>query len=160
MGGKRSTDVVLATKAALRSLADTLRMEVLRLSNAHSEYSVHCAFPSNFISPAFIQEQKNKPLLTKQIEGTDGPAEEVEKKFPSADRMAEVLMKGVEKGEYVVCDESVESGLFWAGMAGTSKKRGLGVWDNVLGVAMMVIWPYYRWKFDGMCRRDGKREGR
>lgn len=47
-----------ASKCAVRGLADTLRMEALRLSGPISTYTIHCAFPSNFISPAFIEEQK------------------------------------------------------------------------------------------------------
>jgi 3-dehydrosphinganine reductase len=48
----------LASKCAVRGLADTLRIEAHRLTCSASRYTIHCAFPSNFISPAFIQEQE------------------------------------------------------------------------------------------------------
>ena len=35
---------IQATKAAVRSLADTLRLEALRLSSPVSKYTVHCAW--------------------------------------------------------------------------------------------------------------------
>ncbi|KOS39072.1 hypothetical protein ACN38_g10099 [Penicillium nordicum] len=59
------------TKCAVRGVADTLRQEVLRYNTPAVNYKVHCAFPANFVTPSFIEEQKYKPELTKRIEGTD-----------------------------------------------------------------------------------------
>jgi 3-dehydrosphinganine reductase len=146
------------TKAAVRSLADTLRMEALRLSNPASTYTIHCAFPSNFISPAFLQEQTRKPELTKQLEGTAAPISELEKKLPTSDKMARTIMAGVEKGEFAICDDSLESGLLWANMVGTSPKRGLGIWDTILAIVVgLFVWPVIRRQFDNQCRKGRKK---
>lgn len=46
-----------------------------RYSGPVSTYSVQCVFAHNFITPTFIEEQKNKPGLTKRLEGTTGDLE-------------------------------------------------------------------------------------
>lgn len=146
-----------AAKCAVRALADTLRMEVLRYSNSAVTYKIHCAFPSNFISESFIEEQERKPALTKRIEGTTGAISELEKKFPSAEKMAGKILAGVQSGDFAVCDDSVESGLFWANMVGTSPKRGWGVVDSLYAfVVGLFVWPVLRRYFDSLCRADGE----
>ena len=55
-------------KAAIRSLADTLRNELQLFG-----IGVHCFFPGGILSPGFDTENINKPQLTKDIEGSDVP---------------------------------------------------------------------------------------
>ncbi|CAF9925818.1 MAG: hypothetical protein ALECFALPRED_003225 [Alectoria fallacina] len=73
-----------SSKCAVRGLTDTLRMEALRLSSPATTYTIHCAFPSTFISPAFLEEQKSKPELTKRMEDTMGSMADLEQRFPVA----------------------------------------------------------------------------
>lgn len=146
----------IASKCALRGLADTLRMEALRLSGPASRYTIHCAFPSNFISPAFLEEQKSKPELTKRMEGTTGSTAELEERFPSAEKVARGVIAGVERGDFALCDDSMESGLLFANMIGPSPKRGFGVLDSILGTVVgLFVWPIFRRRWDEMCRQDG-----
>lgn len=133
-----------ASKCAVRGLADTLRMEALRLSGPASTYTIHCAFPSNFISPAFVEEQKLKPALTKRMEGTMGSIAELERRFPFAEKVAQKIIAGVERGDFVLCDDSMES------------KRGLGVRDSFLAIVVgLFVWPVFRRRWDKMCKEDG-----
>lgn len=145
-----------ASKCAVRGLADTLRMEALRLSGPASVYTIHCAFPSNFISPAFLEEQKSKPELTKRMEGTMGSMAEMEQRFPSAEKVARGIIAGVERGDFALCDDSTESGMLFANMIGPSPKRGLGVLDSLLATLVgLFIWPVLRRRWDKLCRDDG-----
>ncbi len=131
-------------------------MEALRLSGTASTYTVHCAFPSNFISPGFIEEQKLKPQLTKRIEGTSGSTEELERRFPSAVKVAQGIIAGVERGDFALCDDSMESALLFANMIGPSPKRRLGIRDSVLATVVgLFVWPVFRRRWDRMCRKDG-----
>lgn len=154
----RSLTVPKASKCAVRGLADTLRMEALRLSSPATTYTIHCAFPSTFISPAFIEEQKSKPELTKEMEGTMGSMAELEQRFPSAEKVARGIIAGVERGDFALCDDSMESGLLFANMIGPSPKRGYGVIDSVLATIIgLFVWPVIRWRWDKMCKEDGTR---
>ena len=147
-----------ASKCAVRGLADTLRMEALRLSGPATKYTVHCAFPSNFISPAFAEEQESKPGLTKRMEGTTGSMAELERRFPSAEKVARGIIDGVARGDFALCDDSTESGMLFANMIGPSPKRGLGVQDSFLAVVIgLFVWPVLRRRWDKMCKEDGIR---
>ncbi|KAG5665010.1 hypothetical protein KAF25_008744 [Fusarium avenaceum] len=113
-------------KCAVRALADTLRCELKRYSGPMTKYSVHISFPSNFISPSFMDEIKNKPELTKQLEGTTAPMSELMQKLHSSKQVANYIIKKVDKGEFVICSE-YEAKLLFAGMAGPSPKRGIAI---------------------------------
>lgn len=140
----------------MRGLADTLRMEALRLSSSLTEYTIHCAFPSNFISPAFVEEQNSKPKLTKEIEGTNQSMADLEKRLPSSEKIAKKIISGVERGDFALCDDSAESGLLWANMIGPSPKRGFGLLDSILAVTIgLFVWPILRRRWDRLCKEDG-----
>lgn len=143
-----------APKSAVRGLADCLRMEALVYSSPTRKYSIHCAFPSTFISDAFFEEQKGKPLLTKEIEGTVGTPEELMRKHPSAKKEADLILAGVAKGDFAICDESVESPILFANMVGVSPRRGLGIYDMIMSLVMAFAWPLIgRPWWDGLCKK-------
>jgi 3-dehydrosphinganine reductase len=144
-----------AAKCAVRAFADTLRSEVLRYSGAASTYTIHCAFPSNFVSPAFIDEQKSKPDLTKRIEGTEASASELERKLHSSEQVAKYIIGRVGQGDFAICSE-FEAAVLFANMMGPSPKRGFGIVDSFLALLMtFFIWPVVRRRFDSMCVADG-----
>jgi 3-dehydrosphinganine reductase len=129
-------------------------MEALVYSSPTRTYSIHCAFPSTFISDAFFEEQKDKPHLTKEIEGTVGTEEEMIKKHPSAKKMTDIILTGLAKGDFAICDESLESPLLFANMVGVTPKRGLGIVDALVGVLMVFAWPLVgRRLWDGLCKK-------
>ncbi|RYP27316.1 hypothetical protein DL767_007740 [Monosporascus sp. MG133] len=143
-----------APKSAVRGLADCLRMEALVYSSPTRKYSIHCAFPSTFISDAFFEEQKGKPLLTKEIEGTVGTPEELMRKHPSAKKEADLILAGVAKGDFAICDGSVESPLLFANMVGVSPRRGLGIYDTIMSLVVAFAWPLIgRPWWDGLCKK-------
>ena len=131
-------------------------MEVLQYTNPAKkiEYTIHVAFPSNISTEGFFEEQKNKPQLAKEMEGSALSSAELEKKLPSAEKVARIILAGVEKGDFAVCD-SFESGLLWANTIGPSPRRGLGIMDTLLALLVsMVIWPFQRRQWDSMCRKN------
>jgi 3-dehydrosphinganine reductase len=135
----------IAAKCAQRALADTLRQEVQMHSGGISKYSIHCAFPANFWSETFIEEQKSKPQLTKVIESTDRPIEDLQRKLLSAEKIAEHIVEAVMKGDdFIICTDFISSVLF-SGMTGPSPKRGWGIVDGMFGVlSNLLVWPMLR----------------
>jgi 3-dehydrosphinganine reductase len=125
----------------------------MRYSNAASLYSVHIAFPSNFISPSFISEQKTKPQLTKQIEGTSAHLSELTNKLHNAKQVADAIIVAVDKGEFVICTE-LEASLLFGGMVGVSPRRGFGIVDSILVLLSGIFWPLLRWWCDWMVTKD------
>ncbi|KAF2020601.1 short chain dehydrogenase [Aaosphaeria arxii CBS 175.79] len=144
------------SKAAVRGLADTLRMEALYYSNPGTKYTIQCAFPSNIMTDAFIEEQKNKPQLTKEMEETNKDLDELKKKLPSAAKVAQYIVSRLNSDDFAICD-SLASELLWSNMIGPSPKRGLGVADSILSFLVgTAIWPFQRRRWDKMCVQAGQ----
>ncbi|KAJ5184841.1 short chain dehydrogenase/reductase family oxidoreductase [Penicillium cf. griseofulvum] len=141
------------TKCAVRGVADTLRQEVLRYNTAAVNYKIHCAFPGNFVTPSFIEEQKHKPELTKRIEGTDKAIHELVKKIPSPTEVAKRILSGVARDEYALWHD-FESSLLLSNMLGPTPKRGFGIVDSLLMVLAWIVWPFVRRQHDELCRKD------
>lgn len=144
-------------KCAVRALADTLRMEVLRYNCPASTYSIHCAFPADFVSPGFILEQNTKTPLTKRIQGVDRPFEELKARFPSSEKVASLIIAAVDRGDFVICEDSFAASALFTNMTGPSPRRGLGILDSILGLLVgWVVWPVLRRRWEAMCRQDGE----
>ncbi|KAI0193450.1 putative short chain dehydrogenase/ reductase [Astrocystis sublimbata] len=145
-------------KVAVRALADTLRMEALRYSCPKSTYSIHCAFPADFVSPGFYLEQKTKTDLSKRIQGLEGKtAEDLQGQFPSSDEMASLILGAVDKGDFIICNDSLGASLLFTNMVGPSPKRGLGILDALSGVLVgWLVWPVLRRRWESWCRDDGE----
>ncbi len=148
-----------AAKCAVRCLADTLRMEVLRYSCPTSTYTIHCAFPADFISPGFVLEQQTKTQLTKRMQGlaTKSSIAELESRFPSSEQIASLIIEAVERGDFIICPGSMASSMLFTNMIGPSPKRGLGIVDSLSGILVgWLVWPVLRRKWEAMCRKDGE----
>ena len=144
------------TKVAIRSLADTLRQEFLLYGD--NTFKVHVSFPGPFITEAFLEEQDNKPNLTKAIEGTNLSRTELEQKIPPARAIAKRIIAGVEKGKtYVPVDWTGD--LLFNNMRGPSP-RFWTLWDFLLGIVAACAWWFYRTSFDRQTRRFGVSHGR
>jgi 3-dehydrosphinganine reductase len=120
---------------------------------------MHCAFSSNSTSPQFLTEKSLKPDLTKRREGTNEPIDELAKKVPTVRKVVERIIRAVERGDFALCDDSLESSLLFANMIGSSPKRGLGVVDPVLSIVIgLFVWPVVRRRWESMCRQDRDRQ--
>lgn len=60
--------VYAPAKAAIRALADILRMEALMYESTVS-IRIHCSFPGTIYTESFYEEQEKTPGLCKHIEG-------------------------------------------------------------------------------------------
>lgn len=148
---------ISAAKCAVRALADTLRMEVLRYNCSKSLYSIHCAFPADFVSPGFLLEHNTKTPLTKRMQGVDKPVLELQAKFPSSEKVASQIIAAVDKGEFIICEDSFVASLLFTSMIGPSPKRGWGIVDGLLSpIIGWFVWPILRWRWEAMTRQDGK----
>ncbi|KAJ5175264.1 uncharacterized protein N7482_001141 [Penicillium canariense] len=145
--------VYTPAKCAVRALADTLRCELMRYSGPASQYSVHIAFPSNFISPSFIDEQNTKPPLTKELEGTTAPLSELSKKLHSSKQVADAIIAAVDKQQFIICSE-YEASLLFGGMMGLSPRRGFGIVDSIVAIVSVIVWPLVRRWFDWTIAKD------
>jgi 3-dehydrosphinganine reductase len=119
-----------------------------------SSYSVQCVFAHNFITPTFIEEQKNKPDLTKRLEGTTGDLKKLEKKFPYAEKLAPEILAALADGDYAVMDSRFESQACWAVSISSSPKRRLGIWDTLIALLMTLVFPFIRWGWEDQCKGD------
>ncbi|OLL21708.1 3-ketodihydrosphingosine reductase tsc10 [Neolecta irregularis DAH-3] len=126
------------TKAALRSLADTLRQEGMIYN-----IKVHCSFPSTIYTPGFEQEQLIKPDLTKELEGSDAGQ--------TAEQVSKAVLKGLDSGEFLITTE-LFGNMARNSMKGLSPRNNVLV-DTVLGVLGGIIWPFVRFDFDRKVKR-------
>ncbi|KAL4870556.1 hypothetical protein BDV12DRAFT_165814 [Aspergillus spectabilis] len=136
------------TKAATRALADTLRQESL-LYTSSQQVKIHCSFPGTIYTESFYEEQRRKPALLKQIEGTDA-----DKGGMSAGKVAELTIAGLRRGKFFITLDS-DTAFVLNNMRGPSP-RDEPVWDWVLGfLASLVYWVYGVW-FDRITVRFGR----
>ncbi|CAI7647022.1 unnamed protein product [Penicillium palitans] len=145
------------SKTAVRALADTLRMEVLRHNCADSKYSIHIAFPGDFVSPGFMKEQQTKVPLNKKIQGLEQPIEQLLHTFPTSDKVASLIVRAADRGDFIICEDSFAANALFSNMLGPSPKRGWGVFDALMSPLMgWIVAPYLRWKWEGLTKKDGE----
>lgn len=83
------------------------------------------------------------------------PINELPKHHPSAEKVAALIVQGVERGDFALCDDSVDASIAFANSIGCSPKRGLGIIDSLLQVGMgWLVWPVYRRYLEGLCKKD------
>jgi 3-dehydrosphinganine reductase len=117
-------------------------------------YRVHSAFPGTFITDSFLAEQASKPQLTKIMEGSNFPIEEIKSKTPSASDEAKKILVGLDKGNYMITSD-FEGRLILNNMRGPSPRDG---WfsDFLQSCLMMFAWPLKLRNWDKETRDYGK----
>ncbi|KAL4926703.1 putative steroid dehydrogenase [Aspergillus undulatus] len=136
------------SKAATRALADTLRQEAM-LYSSQQEIKIHCSFPGTIYTEAFYDEQKRKPALLKELEGTT-----TNEGGLSAARIAELTIQGLQRGQFFVTMDS-DTEFVMNNMRGPSP-RDSPVRDWIMGFLGSLVYPIYRMKFDRATVRYGK----
>jgi 3-dehydrosphinganine reductase len=139
------------TKAALRSLADTLNMELKLYEGAgHIPISVHTVFPATIYSAGFENEQKIKSDLTKKLEeGDEGQTPE---------KVAQESISGLERGEEYITTTFLTR-LVKGTMLGAGRRSGLGIVDTLLAWVMSVAMVFVRGDLVGKVETWGKTHG-
>jgi len=132
-------------KAALRSLADSLRSEVNLFNGARkssdpaivadapeAEVSVHIVLPGTILSPGFEEENKTKHPVTKVLE--DGDPKQ------SEDEVARAAIRGLERGEYMVTTQLLGYAMKAGALGGSPRGRWLG--DTVASWVASIAWLF------------------
>jgi len=105
-----------------------------------------------------MQEQKTKTPLTKRIQGIDQKTiAELEAQFPSSEKVASLIIAAVDKGDFIICEDSLAASLLFTNMIGPSPMRGWGIADSLLSVGVgWLLWPFLRRKWEAMTISDGE----
>ncbi|GAB7325476.1 hypothetical protein MBLNU13_g09490t1 [Cladosporium sp. NU13] len=149
-------------KAALRSLADTLRSEVLlyngwrrskdadlRAKAPERDISIHLIMPGTIASPGLQTENLTKHAVTKELEKGDIVQTE--------DEIAAGAVRGLEKGGFIVTTQILASVLRW-GMLGGSTRNNIFV-DTVMSWIVAIVWLFVGPDMDAKVFNYGKKHG-
>jgi 3-dehydrosphinganine reductase len=149
-------------KAAMRSLADTLRSEVLlyngwrrskdadlRAKAPDRDISIHLVMPGTISSPGLQTENLTKHAVTLELEKGDIVQTEEE--------VAAGAVRGLEKGGFIVTTQILASIMRW-GMLGGSTRNNLFV-DTVMSWIVAVVWLFVGPDMDAKVFNYGKKHG-
>ncbi|KAJ4320175.1 3-dehydrosphinganine reductase [Neodidymelliopsis sp. IMI 364377] len=148
-------------KAALRSLADGLRSEVLLYNGARRskvatgqtpapfDVEIHAIFPGTILSPGFENEEKTKHPVTRLLESSDPRQTEIE--------AATAAVRGLENGNYMTTTNWLVDLLRWASL-GSSQRNNVIV-DTVMAWVTSIIWLVMIPDLNGKVWGYGKKEG-
>lgn len=143
------------TKAALRSLSDSLSQEMNLYSAANPNeprVRLHTLFPAGILTESYEAENKIKPDVTKLLEEADQPE--------TAEFIASRCLKGLESGQELITTDFL-TGLVKRSMLGGSVRggffRGLGDW--LLASLLAVVMVFVRGDMDKKVRSWGRQFG-
>lgn len=143
------------SKAALRSLSDTLSQEtqIYAAANPHSApIRVHTIFPATIFTESYEAENLIKSDLTKMLEEADGG------QTPQV--VARESIKGLESGhELITCDFLTR--FVMCSTLGASVRGGFwkGLLDWFMGWLGLIVMIFVRGDMDRKVRNWGKRHG-
>jgi 3-dehydrosphinganine reductase len=149
-------------KAAMRSLADTLRSEVLlyngsrrskdaaiRAEAPERDMSIHLIMPGTIASPGLEKENLTKHAVTKLLEKGDV--------VQSEEEVAAAAVKGLENGGFIVTTQFIAS-LLRAGMLGGSARNNWFL-DTVMSWLVAIVWLFIGPDMDAKVFNYGKKHG-
>ncbi|MCJ1421156.1 hypothetical protein MMC32_007518 [Xylographa parallela] len=139
------------SKTALRSLSDSLSMEMhLYASAGSSPVKIHTIFPGTIFTESYIEENKIKPAITKKLEEDDGGQ--------TPDQVAEKSIQALEKGEELIATAWLGRALM-CGVLGGSTRNGWPIIDTALSWIMSILMIFVRRDMDSKVRNWGKVHG-
>ena len=145
-------------KAAMRSLADSLRSEVnlyngMRRNDSStgppSEIKIHLVCPGTITSPGHDNEQKTKHEITKILE-KDDPAQ-------NEDEVAAASVKGLEKGGYMVTTQFLGHAMRASTLGGSPRNNWFV--DTVFSWVTAPAWLFIGPDMEGKVFNYGKKHG-
>eukprot|EP00455_Lapot_gusevi_P034742 TRINITY_DN3842_c0_g1_i2.p1 TRINITY_DN3842_c0_g1~~TRINITY_DN3842_c0_g1_i2.p1 ORF type:complete len:179 (+),score=54.12 TRINITY_DN3842_c0_g1_i2:82-618(+) len=126
------------TKYAVRGLGEALRSEFLPYN-----IKVYQAFPPNFYSPGYEQENLTKPADTKAIEAGE-PVHQ-----PAA--VAAALVDGVREGEYTIGCGDFGIDMLIRMTSGMAPRSNTLV-DALLSPLLVLVGKIYNWNWDRIVK--------
>lgn len=145
-------------KAAMRSLADSLRAEVniYNGSRLHptsigpsTDIKIHTLFGGSIQTPGLDQENKIKHPVTKQLEEGDP--------IQSEDEVAAIAVRSLEKGHQLVTTQYLASAMRASALGGSP--RNSWILDTVLSWVTSIVWLFYQPYMDRTVFRYGMKYG-
>jgi len=106
------------------------------------------------LTDSFVQEQQNKAELTKIMEKSNAPLEELRKRTESVMSVAQKCVSGLEAEEFFTTVD-FEGQLLLNNMRGPSPRHH-GMYDVVIGWIATVVWWFVRRDFDRQTLRYGR----
>jgi 3-dehydrosphinganine reductase len=134
------------SKAAIKSLSDTLAQELLLYGE---DVKVHTVFPGTISSPGLERENQSKPEITHILEESD-PVQ-------TPDVVAARAIDGLEKGQYLVTVGWLGAAMRACAWGGS--KRNSWVLDTLMTWVTSLAWPFVAWDLDGKVKAYGKKNG-
>ncbi|CVK97528.1 related to 3-ketosphinganine reductase [Fusarium mangiferae] len=143
------------SKAAIRSLSDSLSQEMNLYAGAHPNeprVRIHTVFPATMPTKSLDDENKVKTDVTKALEEGD--------QILTPDECARRAIAGLERGEELIATSTIIRlvmttvmggairGGFWTGLANT-----------LLSWVVMIVMVFIRWDMDAKVRNWGKKHG-
>jgi 3-dehydrosphinganine reductase len=142
------------TKAALRSLSDTLSQEMNLYASSSSpnkpEVRIHTIFPATIYTESYEAENRVKSDVTKKLEEGDAGQ--------TPDEVAKRSIAGLERGDELVTTTFLTR-LVMTSTLGGSIRNGWAVLDTVLSWVMSLVMVFVRWDMDVKVRRWGRENG-
>ena len=138
------------SKAALRSLADSLAREVALYASTHAPVQLHAIFPGTIHTAGYEAENRVKSDLTRMLEEDDAGQ--------SADEAAAASVAGLESGWEMVSTTWLTRAVLGS-VWGQSGRCGWGVLDAALATFMGLVSVGVRWDMDRKARAWGRKYG-
>ncbi|KAF7197196.1 3-ketodihydrosphingosine reductase tsc10 [Pseudocercospora fuligena] len=145
-------------KAAMRSLADTLRSEANLYNGARrkdpingpaADIKIHCVCPGTILSPGHENEQKSKHEVTKILEAGD-PAQ-------SEDEVAKAAISGLESGGYLITTQYLGHAMRASALAGSPRNNWFV--DTVFSWITSIAWLFIGPDLEAKVYNYGKKHG-
>ncbi|KXT06499.1 hypothetical protein AC578_6074 [Pseudocercospora eumusae] len=145
-------------KAAMRSLADTLRSEVNLYNGARrkdpingpaADIQIHCVCPGTILSPGHENEQKSKHEVTKILEAGD-PAQ-------SEDEVAKAAISALESGGYLITTQYLGHAMRASALAGSPRNNWFV--DTVFSWITSIAWLFIGPDLEAKVYNYGKKHG-
>ncbi|KAI3426470.1 hypothetical protein D9Q98_008837 [Chlorella vulgaris] len=137
-----------ASKWALRGMADCLRNELL---GTGVEISV--AYPPDTDTPGYAQENTCKPELCVAVNDAMGSS------LFSADKVARLLLRGIEQGKYHLPSADLGQNLLVSGMTSLSPKRFPLLVHVLLGPILPIATSVFGWIANSTATKYNKAHG-
>ena len=134
------------SKAAIKSLSDTLAQEMLLYGD---DVKIHTVFPGSILSPGFVVENRTKPEITKILEEADADF--------TPEETARQAIAGLERGDYLVTVSFLGS-LMRATAWGPSPKNNWVV-DTAMTWLSSIVNLFVSMDLNGKVKAYGKKHG-
>jgi 3-dehydrosphinganine reductase len=148
------------SKAALRSLADSLQSEInlYNGSRHHAtsslqtpETKIHIVLPGTITSPGFDEENKTKHPVTYILEEGDPKQSE--------DEVAAAAFRGLEKGDYMISTQYLGHAMRVSMLGGSPRCGIFGIRDMLFSWVTAVAWLFIGPDMESKVFKWGKANG-